>query len=225
MKALYFLFIIFLFSCEPTVVFDQAQPPGIDALGTIPESFVGTYRCQSDSSLVIIEPHVAYQQANYKVVVSLDQIEETENCSLAAGGLYIPGRKECFPVEYISDDTVTAYITEIDTLFYFNDSQVIKEWRGALIINQKLESTDWMVWTLQRNDDGSLLLDYISIPEEITDMKDISKEFTKESMSEDYERYVLSPTLREFDNLIDNLDYHMNCDLFIPVTLEIDRVF
>lgn len=137
----------------------------------------------------------------------------------------MPGRKECFPVEYISDDTVAAYITEIDTLFYFNDSQVIKEWRGALVINQKLESSDWMVWTLQRLEDGSLSLDYISIPEEIADMKEISEKFEKQTMSEDYERYVLSPTLKEFDELVDNMDYHMNCDLFIPVTLEIDRVF
>ncbi len=214
-----------LFSCEPKVVFDHTQPTGIDPIEEIPERYWGSYRCQSDSTLVIIEPHIAYQQYNYQIKMTIDQIEETENCSLADGGLYLPGRKQCYPIKYIHEDTVVGYVTDIDTLFSFSDDQVIKPYRGALIINQQLESDDWIIWTLGVNTDGSLQLNYLDLPEEIENIAEISADYDKVQRSKDIEQYVIRPTMREFDDLITTADYQLECDVLIPVSLEIDDVF
>ena len=226
MRFVPFLLLFFrLFSCEPKIVFQQAQPAGIAALNKIPDRYIGTYRCQSDSSIIIIEPYIAYQQYSYAVTMSIEEIVETENCSLAAGGLYLPGRHQCYPVQYINEDTVVAYVTEIDTLFGFASDQVLKEWKGILMINQKLETEGWLVWTLSPNQDGSLLLDYITLPEEMENFAAVSADYHKETLKKDYERVVINPTPIELHRLLDKPEYHVKCDLFLPINIELERAF
>ena len=137
MRLLGFLLILLTaISCEPAVVFKDAMPPEVDAITTIPKQFHGVYMCESDSSRIYIERDHAVQESYYQFITSVERVRESEDCSIVAGGLYLPGRKECIPFEWINEDSITAKVYELDTLFEFADDEVMKLYRGHLFLNK-----------------------------------------------------------------------------------------
>ena len=210
---------LILINCEPSVIFKEAAPPGIDPIETIPEIFQGIYYCQSDSSRIHIEYDVIFNESYFEFVTTLDKIKETENCSIVAGGLYLPGRQECIPFQYISEDSIKAKIYEIDTLFGANDHDIMKSYKGRLFINIKDEEQGYYCFMLTPNPDGTLLWEIIDLPEETVEIDDLVGDFEIRKLEDDITQYIINPTLREFDELL-QIKLTQECDLLIPLNLE-----
>ncbi len=215
-----FLISILASSCEINVFFDKAMPPDVDALEEIPEQFQGVYMCESDSSIIYSSPDLIYKESYFRFVTTVDRIIETENCSIVEQGLYLPGRKECIPFEYISEDLITADIYEIDTLFSFDKYRVAKYYKGRLFLNIGSNKEKWITFMITPSTDGSLIWEYIDVPDNIKTIEEITTNYKAIPAKKDKIKYHLNPTLVEFDRILDD-KYMQSCDVLTPVNYEL----
>ncbi len=206
--------------CEMNVFFDDAMPPGVAVLNYIPEEYQGIYLCQSDSNQIYVEDRIIFEQSNYQFIADINRVKETENCSIVDGGLYIPGKKQCFPFVMINEDSLMAIITYRDTLFSIGERQIVKQHKGRLFLNQQTEEQNWITFMITPSGGGELLWELIDVPD---------KEETISSLTENYEawadrsnelKYTLRPTLIEFEELIKQETNMMECDVLIPISIE-----
>ena len=211
--------LLFLLACEPAVVFKDAMPPEVEAINTIPEQFHGVYMCESDSSRIYIERDHAVQESYYQFVTSIERVRESEDCSIVAGGLYLPGRKECIPFEWINEDSITARVYELDTLMQFADDEVVKYYKGHLFLNKLSDDNHWVTWMLTPQEDGSLLFELIEVPDNKRKVQEITIDYETIQKDEETVQYVINPTLVEFDRILDK-DYVRECDILRPINFE-----
>jgi len=222
--CLIFTFLFITLSCDPDVRFSDAMPPGIDSIESIPVSFHGTYMCESDGSRVFIDKMDIVLESYYKIRLSLADVEETEHCSIVAGGLYLPGRKECIPFEYISEDSITARVYELDTMVDLRrGNDVIKFYRGHLFINKSDGEGSWTAWMLSPHESGGWRFELIDIPAERDSIEAVTHSYTVMEVDSEEVNYLLDPTLVEFDRILDK-KYITTCDVLQPINLEI-KVF
>ncbi len=222
LRVLSFLLFISLFlACEPSVKFAGAMPPDIEPIESIPVNFHGTYMCESDSSRVYINPSCIVLESHYEFTTTVEEVEQTEDCSIVAGGLYLPGRKECIPFEYIGGDSIRAKVYELDTMVSFSDQQVVKSYKGHLFINLQNEEKTWSVWLLTPESDGSILFRSIDVPEDKDSIEAITLDYKSIEKDTHTIEYILNPTLIEFDRILEK-PYISECDMLIPVNLEIE---
>ena len=221
MKHIHFIFILFLIltGCEPAVVFKDAMPPGVDPVTTVPKIFRGVYVSENDSARIYIEKDLAVQESFYEFVTSVARVHETEDCSIVAGGLYLPGRKECIPFEYINEDSITAKVYELDTIFSFDKDEVAKYYKGHLFLNLKSDSNNWICWMLTPQQDGSITLELIDIPDNKRKIEEISIDYETRNKDKKDVQYIINPTLVEFDKILEK-EYTRKYDVLRPVNLE-----
>lgn len=218
MRYIIFIFLI-LIACEPNVVFEEALPPEIDAIDQIPEVFQGAFMCDSDSSRIYVDAFLAIHESYYKFYTTVEKVRETENCSIVAGGLYLPGRKSCIPFEYISEDSIMAKIYEQDTLFSFSDIEVAKTYKGRLFLNRQNERGHWITWMLSPESDGSMLLELIDVPDKKKSIDEISQVIHTRKTKKDKIQYIIKPSLVEFDKILKK-GYTTECELLHPINME-----
>ncbi|MBT8234458.1 MAG: hypothetical protein HKO66_02135 [Saprospiraceae bacterium] len=222
MRKLFFLLLmLILISCDHRVKFSSAMPPEVEDLASIPESFLGTFICESDSSRLMIDKFSAVQESYYLFETTVARIKETENCSIADGGLYLPGRKTCIPFEYLTEDSIRAKVYEIDTLFAFRKNEIAKYDKGHLFINYKNDLAQWDTWIFTPQEDGNILFEFVAVPDNERKIKDVTNNYIKKIDDREKVHYTLNPTKKEFDEII-NKGYLFECDILIPVNFEND---
>ena len=218
-KYFFFLSVLYFISCEPNVLFEEAVPPEVSAIDRIPIDFQGGFICESDSSRMYADEFIIYNESYHQFVTTLDRIKETENCSIIAGGLYLPGRKECIPFEYLSEDTITAKVYSIDTLFAFRDHEVLKLYKGRLFMNYKNGLDEWVTFMISPMEDGALKWELIDIPDSVRKVEAITRDYTMRVNADDETKYIIKPTLVEFERIIDK-NYVRPCDILFPINFE-----
>jgi hypothetical protein len=218
------ILIAFIFlDCTPPVVFDQAQPIEGQTVSEIPDAYQGLYICESDSTLIIISDQIVYAQHEHFFVISTEGLEEREDCSLMENEIYLPGKEMCIPIEYIDENTVKGYITDIDTLFIMNEGHAAKTYKGHLFLSKQLREEEWAVSMLSHDEEGNIL--YRSITEDsdlkgirrITPMKDITRPTDRKR------RFKITPDQKAFDRLISNNDIFIDCEYLMRVNLEVEH--
>lgn len=219
----YPIVILFLFlslsACEEGVVFKEANPPGIATIDKIPEIFHGTYMCESDSSIIRIRDYDAMRLSSYSIETSIEEVLESEHCAIVDGGLHIYGREECFPFDYISEDSISADIYLIDTMFAFDEDQKLKYYEGQLFLNTKTLSGNWLTWTLAASEGRSLAFSFVSVPADEEAIGALSQRYETGVIERDRVQYILDPTIEEFDFILSQ-KYSELCDILIPIDIE-----
>jgi len=205
-------------SCFPDVLFEEALPPGIEAIYQIPDLYHGQYLCEGDSSIMHIESDMAYVESYNQFITTIDKVQATENCSILAGGLYLPGRQSCIPIERINGDTIIGYFYSIDTLFSFQDDELLKNYKGRLYLNYLSSRSYWSTFVITPNSDGTLLWELIDVPDNDQKIEDITSDYKPIRDSKERTKYVMNPTLMEFEKILER-DYMNRCDLLIPIEI------
>lgn len=210
---------IFLYACQLNVLFDRSVPPGISSIDQIPSLFQGVYICESDSSVIYADRFIIYQESFYEFTTTLDQVRESEGCSVIDGGIYLPGRKECIPFEYLTEDSITAKVYDIDTLFAFREGEILKSYKGHLFFNYMDNNKNWMTFMITPLSDGALKWELIEVPNVEEKIKDITDQIVAYEEDNSHKRYIINPSLVEFDEIIEK-DYTTLCDILNPVKFE-----
>lgn len=219
LKYLFFISLLYFISCEPNVLFQEAVPPEVLAIDRLPEEFQGVYMCESDSSRMYADDFIIYNESYHQFVTTLDRIKDTEHCSIIAGGLYLPGRKECIPFEYISEDTITAKVYSIDTLFAFRDNEILKLYKGRLFMNYKNGLDEWVTFMISPMEDGAMNWELIDIPDRVRKVEAITQDYSVRVNVDDEKKYIIKPNLVEFERILDK-NYLRPCDVLYPINLE-----
>jgi len=208
--------ILLLAACQPNVMFQEAVPPGIKAIKKIPNHFQGVYLCESDSSLIYTDANVVYKESYHMFITPISRVRQSEECKIVAGGLYLPGRKECIPFEYVGKDSIQAKVYSIDTLFNFRDNEVMKLYKGRLFMNYINEYKEWVTFMISPMGEGYMKWEMIDVPDQVKKVEDITAEYKTRLNKDDETMYIIKPTLVEFDKILEN-DYTVLCDVLIPV--------
>lgn len=212
--------VLFAVTCTPPVVFDQPYPIGKDNLSELPETYTGAFICESDSSLLLIKKHeIVIRKENY-FDLPLKYVEEREDCNIDGEEMYVSGRAECIPLEFVNDSTVRGYVIEHDTLFSMGDKSVAKMYQGHLVLSQEIKDYQWAVsfLSLEKNTDivYRAITDKSKVAEvgKVTAMEDIT---TKEDKNN---RYKIKPTMKQFDDLMYDENVFVECEYLTRVVLD-----
>ena len=94
--------ILLIVACTPPVVFDQPYPIGEENLEEIPESYTGSFICESDSSLLLIKKHeIVIRKENF-FDLPLKFVEQSDDCNIDGQEMYVSSRDECIPLIFIN---------------------------------------------------------------------------------------------------------------------------
>ncbi len=205
-------------SCFPDVLFVQALPPDIEALTVVPIEYQGQYLCESDSSIMHVESNLVFVESYNQFITTIDEVQETQECSILAGGLFLPGRQQCIPIEIINGDTIIGSIYDIDTLFSFKEDEILKSHKGRLFLNYRNDASHWSTFVITPQVDGTLLWTLIDVPDDSDKIEEITNDYTPYVKSNRRIKYILNPTLKEFESIL-NKDYTDFCDILVPIQI------
>jgi len=204
-------------ACESNVLFEDAMPPDVGIIKSIPQAYQGMFLCESDSSIVHTKEKAIIRESYVKFNAFLNQIQETEGCEIKDGSLYMPWSEECIAFEYVNDTTITATMHKIDTLFNFKRGEVAKYYKGRLFLNVETSTgKKWVTSMISRKEDGTIYWEQIHMPEEIEKVEAITPNFKTRKNKQNKTVYIMNPTLVEFDKILEK-NYVRECDVFTPI--------
>jgi|GEM_PF-1173224 len=205
------------FGCDTNVMFEDAMPPNVDIITTIPSSYQGTYLCESDSSIIHATNRSLVRESFLRFSSPIDQVRETEGCEIKNDSLFMPWSDVCLPFDYINDSTITATVHKFDTLFKFRKEEIAKYYKGRVFLNAQIyNDKKWVTSMLTKQEDGSVKWEQIQMPEDIEKVTAITPDFETKKTRKDETIYILNPTLVEFDKILEK-NYVRQCDVFTPI--------
>ncbi|MBT8219767.1 MAG: hypothetical protein KJP00_08080 [Bacteroidia bacterium] len=205
---------LLLVGCEPGVVFKSPVPPEIESLNKIDDPFVGTFMCASDSTMIYVTQDGLFEEHYFRFVTTVDQINEAEGCAIVGRGLVLPEQEQCVPFEYIDSTHIAAKIYELDTLFYFRDYEVAKEYKGHLFLNHKTLQGTWIAWMLTPQSNGNMLLRLIDLENDIEQVEEVTHQYDTRMTRDEEIQYIINPTLVEFEKILEP-ERNMECETLI----------
>jgi hypothetical protein len=195
-KRIYFsivVVLIFLFACQPPVVFDKPQPDGVSAISGFPAKLQGLYLSSDDSSFLEITPDAVIRKYDFDTKVHLSQLDS--NFQIIGDTLFNT-KTNLGSLAQIEGDSILMHVNERDTLFTIDSLNVLKRFKGYYFINI-YTSPSWEVKKLELSR-YSLTLSSITKKEDIDQLKAITE------ASQDSIPYVFSPTRRQFKEFVRN---------------------
>ena len=219
-------FVLILLSfCQPTIVFTEPQPKGEPELSTIPIEYQGVYWCPVDSISLVIDENMISKQKRYESRVPKTEIEADPNLNYQNGKLHSEKFNQSFPAKE-KDETIISEITLRDTMFSKKTGQVLKYYKGHLLLNEPLEDKTWDVTIISLKPNNILSITRANMPENLDKLERITPvEKSKTDGNEKPTQIKISPTRAEFDQILkQGLIFDGSCDDFqriFPVSDEI----
>lgn len=206
----------FLMACEPPVVFSSPQPDGVAALSEIPENYRGIYWCGADSINLLVKENAIYKSKLFNVALSKQEVDATEELTYTNGQLIFKSNFESFPATQKNDSVFSTVILK-DTIFSTrNGNHILKNFKGHLILNNKMIEDSWEVKIISKSENGYLTLSRVDYPENLTNLDSIASiKYVEDSYRE---QIIVSPTKAEFGQLLENkIIFGSSCQEFEPV--------
>ena len=207
-------------ACTPPVVFDKAYPLGEENLMELPALYRGAFICESDSALLIIDRNdITLRKENY-FLLPIKVVEEREDCRISGEQMYVSGRSECIPLQFINDSIVKGTVVEHDTLFVMTEGSVARMYNGHVVLSQELKPNQWAVSILSLED--NLDIKYRGITDK-TKIQNVGKITTMENITTENDknnRYKVNPTMKQFDELLNDKKIFIECEYLSRVLLD-----
>jgi len=197
------LLILTLLACEDRIKFEEPQPPGKNDLRQLPGKLQGTYYSTSDSTFLTITDTQIIEWVDIvtkSLIDSLD-IDSTLIDQQTSDSVRIIDGKYNLTFKFLSADSVTVYYSYRDTIFNISDEHLIRRFKGHYFLNYKRTDNDWKVrrLTLDKNE---LTFSRVRIPEDISDLKEITEVQEIKSDSGKVVGYKLNPSKKELKKLM-----------------------
>ena len=203
-------------SCEPPVVFKEAQPQGVKSQSSFDEQYQGTYFCESDSSWVKVEPTTIYKEKTFFFVSSRSEMEENEYIELNGNVAYIEYFDKYVTLEKFDGDLMSGKVTLRDTFFEIGEKGILKNYKGNEIMNTQFEDGHWQVEILKLDRYGNLSFLRSKEPEDIEALEEITPINTLVH-PDGGTQYEITPSKAEFKQILKNELVFEECDYFIRV--------
>ncbi len=189
--------LFFAISCEPNIYFNEPQPSKAKNSSSFPKKYIGFYRNSEDSSSLIINENsiVTFHQNDFVVMpAKRDSIDAVIN------DLNIKGLNKFTLLKTVGD---TGFYRELesDTFFKISDVNILREFKGRLMLNIDHGESGWQVFDVYLNNKKNLNFSEL-LHNNIENVKEITKvEETKDSDGKT-SRYSISPNKKELKKLL-----------------------
>jgi hypothetical protein len=219
----YFKFVLFSIgivvftSCQPPVVFGEAQPVGIKPLTEIPSDYQGIYWCKVDSVSLFVDDKTFIKRKEFLIKMTRSEIDSNNNLELVNGRLFVKDLEIDFPADEIGDTIISSLILR-DTIFAIRPQQVLKPYKGHLVINTKLNENTWSVLLVSHKSAGTISLARAEIPENFAQLDSITTLKTLTKLDGKETQIYLTPTAEQFGRILDQgLLFGSSCSQFEPI--------
>ena len=214
--GLVFSILMVITSCEPVVVFKTPQPKGIKEISSFSPEFRGTFFCESDSSLVVVDKNIIYKTHWFDFSIPENRIELDPRLKKSGESLLVKDLGNCM-IYKIQNDTVYASVRLTDTLFILSEVNILKSYKGHQVMNLKLKDGDYEVIILSLDEATNLELKMATLPGEIEELEKITP--VKDVSYDDVEQYQVNPTQLEFDEILKQEIVFETCEYFKRVKI------
>jgi hypothetical protein len=187
------LVVIFMFACQPSVVFDEPQPADVSVLSGFPKRIQGQFLSSDDSSVLEITATSVCRKYKFDMKIHISQLDT--NLQLIGDTLFNIHTNEGTLVQ-IEGDSLVEPVNEVDTLFALNENNVLKKFKGYYFLNI-YNSPAWLVKKLELKH-GMLTLSSINNKEDLDQLRTLSES------PEDTAVYKFSPTRKQFRKFLRN---------------------
>jgi hypothetical protein len=192
---------IFVASCQPPVVFGDAQPVDTEVFSSIPNSYRGIYWCRIDSASLYVDDHSFIKRKELLVHLTKSEIGADPNLELQNGELFVESWGQSFPIE-VKGDTIISSLIIRDTLFAIGPNQIVKPFKGHLILNTKLKENAWGVVVASLKGEGILSMARAELPENLTSLDSIVPVKTMAKRDNNETQILIRPTKEQFEKIL-----------------------
>jgi len=206
-----FLLLYFISCQEPPVVFEGPQPKGQFPRFSLDMMYRGTFLCDSDSAMLYVKSRLIYKEKPFLFSLTLDEIATTEGIDLVGDQLIIAEFPESLTAK-VTDSLVHSSVVLRDTLFQIGDDEVLKYYKGHMVLNKRITIEKWEVKILSLDDDLNLRMSIATMPTDLDYLNEITP--VKDLSTEDKEQLLLSPSYIEFEEIFKQKLIFEECDLF-----------
>ena len=215
-----------LYSCQPPVVFGEPQPVGAEVISSIPKSYQGLYWCEFDSTSLFVDQKAFIKSKEFLVRFATKDISADSELRFLNNRLYLKGRGQSLPAEK-KGDTIISSVFLRDTIFSVGPEQVLKPFKGHLILNTKLDENVWGVVVVSHKGEGIISLASAELPENLSLLDSISPIRTL-AKKEDHKvtQILIIPTRKEFELILQNgLLFDASCTEFERIIPLKDHIY
>ena len=197
-----FLVIAFMFSCQPSVVFGEPQPVAVKPLSTIPNIYRGIYWCNVDSASLYVDDRAFVRRKEFLIKTTREEIGVDPDLELVNGQLYVKDWEGYFSITE-KGDTLISQIIIRDTIFAINDTQILKPFKGHLVLNLKLSEDAWEVLVVSQRRGELLSIARADIPDNLAQLDSITTVSVLKGTDSIRTQIYLKPTAKEFERIYD----------------------
>jgi len=208
------LFLGTLISCQPPVVFGESQPANTKSLSEIPRDYQGIYWCKVDSASMFIDDQAFIKRKEFLIKMTRSEIDSSNDFELRNGRLFVKDWETDFPADQ-KDDSIISKVIIRDTIFAMRDGQILKPYKGHLILNTKLEENAWAVLVVSRKGAGTLSFSRAEIPENLSQLDSITPVKMLTERDEEGTQIYITPTAEQFGRILNRgLLFDSTCSEF-----------
>lgn len=166
---------ILLFACGgrevDVITFTEPQPGGKNSLANFPNNLHGEYLSENSKSILYLSSKLIRRidDLSYKMHVS----ELDSNYRLVGDTIFAVQEGKKWPI-IREGDSLKVEDFKIDTLFRFNDQNILKKHKNTYFLNKSWEDDGWGVLKIEVTK-GTLILSSI-IEEEVVALRKVGKE-------------------------------------------------
>jgi len=204
-----------LLACEPAVIFSDAQPKGVRAKATFDKKYQGTYFCESDSAWVKVEPRLIYKEKTFFLVATEEELKDDQHFYIDGDRAYVTYLDAYIELQDLGDDLVGSEVTLRDTFFNLNKLGTLKSFKGHQIMNTEFPTGHWQVEILTLDKEGNISYKRTKEPEDLKALEAVTD--VQLIGNEGLTQYQLSPTRKEFKELLKTELVFEECDYFYRV--------
>lgn len=219
MKFNYLLLAVIIlasFSCEPEVVFGEPQPQGLKNKSKINKAYRGTFYCEGDETVVSIDKKRIVKSKDFAIGIPMEDINLNDELLFKNNELIVVPLNQSFPA-FFRNDSVFSEVQLRDTLFNISEENIIKDYKGHLVLNHKLESGNWEVIILSVNEYRDIRILEAFQPDDLQALKAITP--VEEIPIANDIQIKISPDYEEFERIISDGLLFVTCEYFYRTQL------
>lgn len=206
--------LLILGSCQPTVVFGEAQPASVKSLSDIPEAYRGIFWCPVDSASLFIDDRTFIKRKELLLKLTKAEVDSSGDMYLNNGRLFITDWEADFPAEEKGDSIISKLVIR-DTVFAIGKRQVLKNFRGHLVLSAKLDEGAWAVSVVSQTGKGLLTIAQAELPENLESLDSIVPIRNMSKINERETQVLIQPTKEQFEKILEEgVLFKSNCSEF-----------
>ncbi len=199
-QSIFLLLTAIMFSCDPAVMFREAQPEGKKDLKSFPSRYRGTYMEIEDSSVYIVTAQRILEKHEEFLADPEDEILEDGDIEIIGNNLIIKEMNLSFPVTR-RNDSVFGLVVLYDTVFDINGEDRLRKLGKIYFMNLPSDSL-WIVSKLKFDRSGRVYRCDVNDEKEMEIFQQNCNVEIQTDEEGNPKKYIMSPNTKELKTIL-----------------------